>query len=437
MEWYWMLLIILGGFIVLIAIGMPVALSFLFISLVAAVTTWGGEGGLTNLILNLSIQLSTFTLLAIPLFVMMGEILFQSGLAIKMIDTVDKWLGKLPGRLGLVSVSAGGILATLTGASMSSCAILGSTVTPEMEKRGYKKSMSLGPIMGSAGLAIMIPPSALAVYMAALAEVSVGRLLVAIVMPGLMLGLLYAAYIISACVIRPDIAPSYEIDPTPLSQKLVATVKYILPVGFIIFLVTGVILIGIATPSEAAATGALGTFIFVAAYGKLNWETTKKALWGSLGITVMIFTILAGAMVYSQVLVFSGASRGLAQAIIGLNVSPMVIHILIQIFGVLLGMFMNPAAVMSVIIPLFLPIINALAIDPLVFSVVLLINVEMATISPPFGNNLFVMKAVAPKDTTMGQVYKAALPFCAIDLIGMALVMAFPIICLWLPNATR
>ncbi|MFC1951786.1 TRAP transporter large permease subunit [Chloroflexota bacterium] len=435
MEWYWMLLIILGGLILLLLAGIPVAFSFIVVALIMVLFLWGGGVGIKNLVVIVNDNMTRFCLLPIPLFILMGEVLFHSGVAVNMLDALDKWVGRLPGRLGFLAVATGTLVATMTGVSMSSCAILGSLLTPEMEKRGYKKSMSLGPILGSAGLAIMIPPSALAVFLGAFAGISIGRILIGIIMPGLLMAALYAAYIIIRCRLQPSIAPAYTVPPSPLSEKLIATAKYILPVGVIIFLVIGVILLGIATPSEAAATGALGTFILAAAYGRLNWEVIKKSLWGSLQITILVLTILVGALVYSQVLVFSGASRGLAQFIVGLPVQPIVIFIAIQLFGLFLGMFIIPGGVIAILVPLFMPVIGALGFNEVWFAVILLLNTEMATTSPPFGNNLMVMKGVAPPDTTMGDIYRAALPFLGCDLIVMALLIAFPSLVLWLPTS--
>jgi tripartite ATP-independent transporter DctM subunit len=432
-----MLLIILGGLVLLLLTGMPLGFSFLFITLVLILFLWGGGPGLLQIIHTLESNLTKFILLPVPLFILMGEVIFHSGIAPKMIDAIDKWIGGLPGRLGLLAVSSGTLLATLTGASMASFAILGSTLTPEMEKRGYKKPMSLGPILGSGGLAIMIPPSALAVYLGALAEISIGKILMGIIFPGFLMAVLYATYIVLRCKFQPAIAPKYEVSHIPLSEKLSATAKYILPVGFIIFLVIGVILLGIATPSEAAATGAVGTYLLAAAYGRLNWNVIKKSLSSGFYVTMMVFTILIGAYSFTQLLTFSGAGRGMIEFITTLPIHPILIFIAVQLFGLVLGMFMVPTGVMSIIVPLFMPLLAIMGFDPIWFAVVLMLNVEMGTTSPPFGHGLYVMRGVAPRDTTMGDIYRSALPFLGCDLIAMALIIAFPQICLWLPTAMR
>ncbi len=434
MEWQLLLLLILGSLVVLMVSGLPVAFCFMLINIIGAFVLWGGEIGLEQLVLSLFRSVSKFSLLPLPLFVLMGEVIFHSGVAPKMLDALDKWLGRLPGRLGLLAVGGGTVLSTLTGASMASVAILGSTLVPEMENRGYKKPMSLGPILGSGGLAIMIPPSGLAILLAAIGELSIGRILIAIIVPGLLMATLYATYIILRCRLQPSIAPAYEVTLPPLSERLVATVKYILPLGFIIFMVIGVIFLGVATPSEAAATGALGSFILAAFYGGLNWEVIKKSFQGTMRITLMMFLIISGATSFSYILAFSGATTGLIELALGLPLAPIFIVIAMQIIVLFMGMFMDVVSIMMITVPLFLPVVYTLGFSEVWFAVIILLNIEMATTSPPFGLSLFVMKGVAPPNTTMGDVYRAALPFLYCDVVAMALIMVFPAIALWLPG---
>ena len=434
MEWYLTILIIIGSLLVLMSTGLPVAFAFMVVNIIGVYFLWGGGPGMEQLIDSFFSSITSFTFIPLPLFILMGDFMFHSGIAVNMIDALDKWLGRLPGRLSLLAVASGTVLSTLTGASIASTAILGSTLVPEMEKRGYKKPMTLGPILGSGGLAIMIPPSSIAVFLAAIAVVSIGKLLVAAIIPGLLMAALYAAYIITRCQLQPSIAQAYDVAGVPISVKLLATVRYILPVGFIIFMVIGVILIGIATPTEAAATGTVGVVILIAIYRKLNWPVIKKAFSSAIGTTIMIFMIMVGAQAFSQILAFSGATRGLAQFAIALPVAPLVIIIAMQFVALILGMFMNVTPVIMICIPLFIPIVNTLGFDPLWFSAIFLINTEMAVTSPPFGLSLFVMKGVSPSGTRMGDIYRAALPFLGCDLVAVALIIAFPAIALWLPS---
>ncbi|MFC1995960.1 TRAP transporter large permease subunit, partial [Chloroflexota bacterium] len=313
----------------------------------------------------------------------------------------------------------------------------GEGLVPEMEKRGYKKSMSLGPILGSGGLAIMIPPSDLAILLGAVGRISIGRILMAIIIPGVLLAVLYATYVIIRCWLQPSIAPSYEVPHVSLSEKLSVGARYILPIGVIVFLVIGVVFLGIATPTEAAATGALGTFILAAFYRKLNWKVAKKSINGTVQLAVMMLMIIVGATAFSQILAFSGASQGLVNVASNLPVDPILIIVGMQILVIFLGMFMEQVSIIMITLPLFMPIILSMGFSPVWFAVIFLLNMEMATTTPPFGLSLFVMKAVAPPNTTMGDIYKAALPFLGVALIVMGLIIAFPAIALWLPSVMR
>jgi len=418
----------------IMAMGLPVAFCFMAVNLVGVYFFWGGIVGLEQIIHTIFESICSFVLLPLPLFVLMGEVMYLSGIAPNMIEALDKWLGRLPGRLSLLAVGAGTIFSTLSGASMASVAMLGSTLTPEMERRGYKKAMSLGPILGSGGLAIMVPPSVLAVLLGAIARVSVGKILIAIILPGFLMAALYTTYIITRCALQPSIAPKYDVLVPPLSERLHSTIKYILPLGLILFLVIGAMIIGFATPSEAAALGAIGCYFLAFLYGKLNWKLIKTTLINTLRITVMIFIIIAGALAYAQILAFSGASRGLIEFTLGLPLSPILVILTMQVILLILGTFMDVVAMMLITLPLYMPVISALGFDPVWFSVIMLLNVEMADVTPPFGLGLFVMKGVAPPSTTMGDIYRSVLPFLGCDLIAMALIIIFPQIALWLPS---
>ena len=434
MEWWLILLIIFGGLIFLMAIGMEVAFCFFFICIVGVYVFWGGSIGLEQLITSFEESVSVWSLLPLPLFILMGDVMFHSNVAPLMIAALDKWIGRLPGRLSLLAIGTGALLSCLTGASMASIAMLGSALAPEMEKRGYHKTMSLGPIMGSGGLAIMIPPSGLAVLVATLAKFSVGKFLIAIIIPGILMAVLFSAYVIIRCILNPSLAPTYDVQKFTLKDKLSGTVKYILPVGIVVFLVVGVILLGIATPTEAAATGTVGCVILAAFYRRFNWNVMKKSVMTTLETTGMMFLIVAGSTAFSQILSFSGAVGGLVDFATNLSLSPLLIVIATQVVLFILGMFIGPIPIILITVPIFFPMIQALGFDPLWYGVLYLINIEIAPISPPFGLSLFIMKAVAPEGTTMAHIWKATMPFIALDVLAMALVIVIPGLALWLPS---
>lgn len=435
MEWWLVLMIIFGGLIVFLALGLPVAFSFLLIDLLGVYFFWGGTIGISQLVLSIEDSITSFAILPLPLFVMMGEVMFHSGLASDTMDVINKWLGRLPGRLSIMAVVAGTLFAALTGSAMSGTAMLGSVLIPEMEKHGYKKPMTLGPILGSGGLAIMIPPSALGVLLAAMARFSVGRFLIAIILPGLIMACFYLIYIIGRALMQPHLAPSYQVEHVSFSQKIKMTLRDVLPLGGVIFLVIGLLYLGVATPTEAAALGTAGIYILAFIYKGFRWNFIKKSVSGTIKITAMIFMILAGSMAFSQILAFTGISQGLVGLVTDLDIHPIAVVLIIQFLLLIMGMFMEPLSIMMVTVPILFPIINTLGLDPLWFGLLMLISMEMATTSPPFGLVLFVMKGVAPEGTTMPDIYKAALPFLVCDAVTILLIMFFPgILTWWLPT---
>ncbi|MCK5205985.1 MAG: TRAP transporter large permease subunit, partial [Desulfobacterales bacterium] len=392
MEWWLIFLLIMISLLFLFAINVPVAFSFLFVNMAAAFFLWGGQKGLDQIILSIYGSVINFTMLPIPLFILMGEVMFRSGIAPKMIETIDKWLGSIPGRLSLMAVLSGTLFSTLSGSSMASTAMLGSVLVPEMEKRGYKKPMSIGPILGSGGLAIMIPPSALGVILASLARFSVGDLLIAIIIPGFIMAGLYMAYVIIRSFLQPHLAPAYVVAQIPLSEKIWDSIRYILPLGSIVFLVIGLIFLGVATPTESAALGALGCFVLAFLYRGLSWKVLKITFVGTIRTTVMIFVILSASVAFSQIMAYTGATNKLIAFITKLSLSPIMLVVAMQIVMLFMGTFLEAMPIMMITIPIFMPIIQALHINPIWFGVVMLLNMEMAMTSPPFGLSLFVMK---------------------------------------------
>jgi tripartite ATP-independent transporter DctM subunit len=422
-----------GGLAVLLLIGLPVAIAFTVVNLVGVYTFWGGAAGLGQLILSIDSSVSSFVLVPVPMFILMGTVMFHSGVAYRMIDVLDQWLGRIAGRLALLAVAAGTLFATLTGVAMGSVAMLGSTLVPDMERRGYDRRLALGSVLASGSLAIMIPPSALAVILASLGKFSVGKLLVGIIVPGVLLACVYATYIVVRCTLQPALAPAYVVERTPMTLRLRDTLLYVIPPLSMIAVVIGTLFVGIATPTEAAALGALLSFGLAAGYGKLTWPVIQKAVGSATSLSVMVLLILTGSAAFSQLLSFSGVTPAITEYAIGLDVHPIVVLILMQLVVGVLGMFIEQTAIVLVTIPIFMPIVSTMGWDPIWFGAIMMLNLEMATITPPFGLSLFVMKGLAPAGTTMGEVYRAALPFIWLNIGVMGLMMLFPDIVLWLP----
>lgn len=434
MEWYEALGLLLGSILALMAIGMPVALAFLAANIIGAWIFMGGERGIAQLLNNGFGSLTSFALVPIPLFLLMGEIFFHTGLGGRMFNAIDKLLGKLPGRLSYVTVLGGTGFSTLSGSSMGSTALLGSLMVPEMNKRGYKKHMSIGPILGTGGLAIIIPPSALAVLLATLARVDVGKLLIAGIIPGLILAALYLATIFVQTKIDPDAAPAYEVQPMTATEKAMLFLRDVVPMVGVMVLIVAMMVGGIVTPSEAAAFGALGVLILALVFRCLTWEAMKKSVIGALRVTLMAYLIVFGSATFSQLLAFSGASSGLIRWATGFELDP--IAMLLVMFGVLLllGMFMEQISMMLLTVPIFFPLAASLGFDPIWFALIMLLALEISFTTPPFGLLLFVMKGVAPPDTTMRDIYMSAIPFILCSLLLVVLLILFPPLALWLPG---
>jgi len=433
-EWYWSLALIMGSFFVLVCLGTPIVFAFFAVNVVGMFTLMGGEAGLLQLVDSVYGSLSLFVLLPITLFILMGDVMFRSGVATNMVDALDKWLGNLPGRLSLLSVVSGALAASLSGASIGTTAMLGATLAPQMQARGYRAPMSVGPILGSGGLAIMIPPSGLGVILAVLADISVGKVLIAIILPGILMGALYFVYIIVRATLQPDLAPRYQVAPATLSEKLFLTVKYILPLGLVVFLVVGLIFLGVATPTEAAALGTAGAFVLALCYQGLSWDVLRESLASTLRISVMVLVILAAAQAFSQVLAFTGANRHLVTWVTDLPLAPLMVILLMQVVVLILGGFISGVPLMMITLPVFLPVVTSLGYDPIWFAVLLLINVEMAQTTPPHGVLLYVMKGVAPPDISLRQIMTAAIPFLICDAIAMGIIMVWEDVALWLPG---
>ncbi|MDB9894895.1 TRAP transporter large permease subunit [Reinekea forsetii] len=434
MEWYLALTFLLSMIIFFMGAGMPIAFAFLGANVIGSWYFMGGENGVTQLLNNGFGGLSKFSLVPIPLFLLMGELFFQTGLGMKMFNAIDRLMGKVPGRLSYVTVVGGTAFSTLSGSSMGSTALMGSLLVPEMERRGYKKHMSIGPILGTGGLAIIIPPSALAVLLGTLAQVDIAKLLIAGIIPGLILASFYVLTIFIHTKLDPDAAPAYEVAAISLLGKLKLITTDVIPMIGVMVMIVIMMLTGFATPSESAAFGALGVVILGFIYRCMTWQAFKKSIIGALKVTLMAYLIVFGSATFSQLLAFSGASSGLIYWATSFDLTP--IFMLLAMFGVLLllGTFMEQISIMMLTVPFFFPLAETLGFDLVWFGIIMLLALEIGFTTPPFGLLLFVMKGVAPPGTTMGEIYSAAMPFIFCSLFLVLLMIIFPSIALWLPG---
>ena len=439
-EWYSIAAFLVGMIIALMLLGLPVAFAFLTTNLIGAAifmgdgTLTGGLDAMPLLVSNAVDSVAIFALIPVPLFIIMGELFFHTGLAVRVFDALDRCFGRLPGRLSYITVAGGTIFATLSGSTMANTAMMGSLMVPEMTKRGYKRHMSMGPILGTGGLAMIIPPSALAVLLASLAEIDIGGLLIAGVIPGLILAVLYSILIYLQVKIDPEAAPEYTVEPSTAKEIILSLIINVLPMGFIVFCVIGLILLGVATPTEAAGFGAFGVVILATLFRVLTWDVLVKSFAGSLRVTAMVLLIILASTTFSQLLAFTGASAGLIDWATKVDLAPLIV--LLIMFGVLLilGMFMDQVSMMLLTVPIFFPLAETFQFDLIWFALIMLLALEISLTTPPFGLLLFVMVAVAPKGTTLWQVAKAAAPYICCALIVLVLLIIFPNLALYLPS---
>lgn len=434
MEWYAAAALLIGSIIGLMAFGIPVAFAFLLTNIMGVFVFSSGWSGLTQIVDNSTSLITTFTLAPIPMFILMGSLFFHTGLAIRVFDALDKLLGRIRGRLCYLTVIGGSLFSTLTGSTMANTAMLGSLLVPEMRRRGYSAHMSMGPILGTGGLAMIIPPSSLGVLLASIANIDVGRLLIAGLLPGVVLACLYGFIIFIQTRIFPDSTPNYDIPSSTLADKLISVVVNILPMGIVVFMVVGFIILGLTTPTEAAAFGVLGVVILAIAFRCLTWSSIKTSMTGTIKTAGMVFFILMNSTVFSQLLALSGASSGMLEFATGLDLAPFTLLAMMFLILLALGMFMDQVSMMLITIPIFFPLAQTLGYDLIWFAIIVLIALEMSLTTPPFGLLLFIMIGVAPKGTTLPQVALAAAPFLFCDAILVGILVGFPVLALYLPG---
>lgn len=434
MEWYEALIFLLGGLCVLLLVGLPVAFAFFAVNIVGAWVFLGGEPGLQQMIRNSISALTSYSLAPIPLFILMGEILLHTGVAFRAINAIEKLISRVPGRMPIVSVAGGTVFAALSGSSMANTAMLGSALLPDMLKRGYDSRLAMGPIMATGGIAMLIPPSALAVLLGSLAGISISKLLIAGILPALAMAILFIGYIVGRCVLDPSLAPAEDAPTEQGWERYKPFVRDVIPLSLIFVAVVGSLIAGIATPTESAALGCIASAIAAVGYRAMTWDRMKVSLFETVKVSVMILFIIAASVTFAQILAFSGATNGLVNLISGSGLTAFGVLIGMVLILVFLGCFVDQVSMLMITVPFFIPLAEAVGIDVLWLGVIYLLAMEVSFLTPPFGLLLFVMKGVAPAEVSLGDVYKAALPFLFIELFVLAVLVLFPEFGTWLPS---
>ncbi|MBT3536111.1 MAG: TRAP transporter large permease [Rhodospirillaceae bacterium] len=475
MEWYMAMILLLGTVCLGMFLGLPVAFAFFAANFLGTYLFLGGDIGLESMPKEFHLAVAKFILTPIALFLLMGEILLHTGVAFKAIGAIDRLITRIPGRLSVVAIVGGTVFSSLSGSTIANTAILGSVLLPDMLKRGYKPVIAVGPIMAVGGIAMLIPPSALAVLLASLAEQSIGKLLIAGIVPGMLMAFLFFAYVVGRCAMNPDLAPAADTDDSHLDQPLTLTVNrrgrpifttsyngprrrlwnrilpsalYILPLFVIFVVVVGSIFFKLAAPTEAAALGCLaatGACYFFRIFNKtivisgiegadFGWREMWKAMMETAKINTMILFIITGSLVFAQALAASGATNGLLELLVAMDMTVMTGMVLMMLVLLFLGAFMDQVSMLLLTLPFFMPLAQSLGIDMLWLMVLMLIVMEISLLTPPFGLLLYVMKGVAPPHINLGTIVYSALPFIVIELFVLALLIWLPELATWLPE---
>ena len=421
----------------LLFLGLPVAFSFLAINIVGAILFLGGEPGLVQLARNSVDSVMSFSLTPIPMFVLMGEVLFRTGLAVKVLDAFERLITKVPGRLAVIAVIAGTIFSAISGSTIAVTAMLGSLMVPLMLDRGYHPLLATGPIIAVGALDMLMPVSALAVLLGSLSGISITRLLMGGFVPGMILKVVFVAYIVVRVKLNPSLAPTTQLAVYQGWERLRPLVKYVIPILSIFLVVVASMNAGWATPTESAAIGAFATMLLALAYRALTVETLLAALRGTIMISGMILFIIVGATTFSQILSFSGASNGLVSLITGHGLEQNAIIGGMMLILIFLGIFVDQVSMMLITLPIFMPVVQKFGIDLVWFGVMFLICMQLGLLLPPHGLLLMTMKGVAPPQVRMSHIFRAVVPFIVLSLLMLALVFYMPSVALWLPGMVR
>ena len=435
MSWEAAAWLMLGGSTVRLFLGLPVAFSFLVINVIGAWLFLGGEPGLVQLARNSVGSVASFSLTPIPLFILMGEVLFHTGLAVKVIDGVEHLIRQVPGRLAVVAVVAGTVFSAISGSTIATTAMLGSLMLPVMLSRGYHPTMATGPLMAIGAVDMLIPPSALTVLLGSLSGISISGLLIGGIVPGLILSVAFVVYIIVRVKLNPSLAPRAAFTEYHGWEKFRPFFQYVVPLVSIFVVVVASMSAGWATPTESAAIGALFTVLLAAVYRALTMANLLRALRGTAAISGMILFIILGAMTFSQILSFSGASNGVVETIATLGLPPMGLIAAMMLVLIFLGLFVEQVSMMLITLPIFMPLVQKLGVDPIWFGVMFLICMQLGLLLPPHGLLLMTMKGVAPREVTMGHIFRAVLPYIAMSIAVLTLVFLVPAVAVWLPKA--
>ncbi|MFN3985555.1 MAG: TRAP transporter large permease subunit [Rhodocyclaceae bacterium] len=419
----------------LILAGIPIAFALTLVAVAGGVFAFGPMvfdqlyGGIYSAATN-------FILSAIPMFVLMGAILERSGIALRLYHTMQLWMGRLPGGLAVATIAMGALFAAAAGVVGAVEIMIGLMAIPAMQRYRYDNSLIAGTICAGGSLGTMIPPSVIAVMYAALAQLSIGEVLAAMLLPGFIMVGLFIAYILLRCMIRPQDGPpaaGSELD-VPLREKLIATAASLLPTLALVFAVLGSLLAGIASPTEAAAVGAAGATLLCIAYRRFSFGMLREALATTVRISSMILLIVAAGTMFMSIFAANGGPRLVQEVTNSLGLGPTGLIVLFLAIVFLLGFVLDWTANVLICVPLFTPFIRAAGIDPIWFATLVIIVIQTSYLTPPMASAIFYLRSIAPPDMTYWQMCKGVVPFILVQFLTLGLVIVFPVLATWLPG---
>jgi tripartite ATP-independent transporter DctM subunit len=426
-------LLLFGTLLLLLFLGLPVSFALGGVAVLGMVLIWGAKT-LGILATSAWAVMDFYTLIAVPLFIFMAMILKAAGIADDLFTTVRLWFGRVPCGLAIGVVFICTILAAMTGISGTGVITMGILALPVMLKLNYNKTIAIGPILAGGALGFLIPPSISFIVYGALTEVSIGKLFLGGVFPGLILSFLYVSYILIRGRFQPELGPPLPPEERgTMVQKIISLRSLLLP-GALIMAVLGTIFMGIASPTEAASAGAAGAIACSAINRRFNWPMIWDACYETFRITGMVMWIMIGAYAFKAVFVGIGGPEFARNLVLGLEVNPLFVIAMMQLSYMFLGCFLEEMAIMMITIPAFVPIVTALGFSKVWFGVLFLVNMQMAYLTPPFGFCLFYLRGVAPPGVSLADIYRSILPFIPLQLTCLILLLFFPQIALWLPS---
>lgn len=433
MEWFIFLPVFILALIIVLLLRIPVAFGMLAIGIVSSFLIFGSFSATSKLVgLSVLSSVNSFTFSAIPLFILMGEILFRSKIAQEALEEISVLMRGVPGRLPMVAVAGGGAFGLLSGSSLANTALFSRTLLPQMRDAGYNRDLSAGSILASGGLAMVLPPSALGILWGGIAQVPIGPLMMAGIIPGILMAIGYVIIVLWRSRGDNDV----RVDDT--SRRASAEVlkgfftKLMAP-GIIALVILSLIFFGVATPTESAALGATACVIVAAVLGRLTLRELWQAAISSVRTTTTIFFLVMASTLYAQIMAYMGATQGLVNWLTESVSNGIIMIMVIIILLVILSAFIDQASIMMITAPLFMPIAAQFGWDGIWFSILVLVTLQIGNISPPFGMGLFVMRSAAPW-LPMSTLYRAAIPWIISDLVVVVILTLFPWLVLVIPN---